>query len=117
MDRQISSERSVALQTKTGSVGLTPSDDLFMRGDGRRFGDGVSLWQLAYRVWQYIWLFYRSPGNLKPIQLVSIGLCEDCVCGAGFRPRQPKVHTRPTKRGLGPIARPSGLIVADCLLS
>ena len=28
-----------ALQTKTGmeSVGLTPSDDLFMRDDGRRF--------------------------------------------------------------------------------
>ena len=57
-----------ALQTKTGmeSVGLTPSDDLFMRDDGRRFGDGMSR---ISRVWQYneyIWLFCRSPGNLKP---------------------------------------------------
>ena len=30
---------------KLESVGLTPSDDLFMRDDGRRFGDGMSLWQ------------------------------------------------------------------------
>ena len=36
-----------ALQTKTGVGGVTPSDDLFMRGDGRLFGDDnhTSLWQ------------------------------------------------------------------------
>ena len=32
---------------KLESVGLTPSDDIFMKGDGHRFGDGISLWQTA----------------------------------------------------------------------
>ena len=47
------------------SVGLPPSDDLFMRDDGRRFGDGMSLWhRIEYGT---ILLFYRSPGNLHNI--------------------------------------------------
>ena len=81
-----------------------------MRGDGRRFGDAMSLWQrIEYRnIFGY---FIDRPGT-GSLQLVSIGLCEDCVCGV-FRPRQPKVQNRHTKRGLGPIARSSGLIVAD----
>ena len=57
-------KRKERYKQKLESVELTPSYDLFMRGDGRRFGDAMSLWQR--RVWQYIWLFYRSPGNLKP---------------------------------------------------
>ena len=103
-------KRKERYKQKLESVGLTTSDDLFMRGDGRRFGDAMSLWQrIEYgNIFGY---FIDRPGT-GSLQLVSIGLCEDCVCGV-FRPRQPKVQNRPTKRGLGPIARSSGLIVAD----
>ena len=52
-------KRKERYKQKLESVGLTTSDDLFMRGDGRRFGDAMSLWQR-------IGLFYRSPGNWKP---------------------------------------------------
>ena len=38
-------KRKKRYKQNLGSVGLTPSDDLFMRGDGRRFGDDMSLWQ------------------------------------------------------------------------
>ena len=55
-------KRKERYKQKLESVGLTPSDDLFMRDDGRRCYVVVA----AYRVWQYICLFYRSPGNLKP---------------------------------------------------
>ena len=55
-------KRKERYKQKLESVGLTPSDDLFMRDDGRRFGDGMSLWQRI----EYGYIFYRSPGNLKP---------------------------------------------------
>ena len=38
-------KRKERYKQKLESVGLTSSDDLFMRGDGRRFGDDTSLWQ------------------------------------------------------------------------
>ena len=60
------------------SVGTTQSDDLCMRGDGRRFGDAMSLWQrIEYgNIFGY---FTDRPGT-GSLQLVSIGLCEDCQC-------------------------------------
>ena len=38
-------KRKERFKQKLESVGLTPSYDLFMRGDGRRFSDSMSLWQ------------------------------------------------------------------------
>ena len=45
-----------------------------MRGDGRRFGDAMSLWQrIEYgNIFGY---FIDRPGT-GSLQLVSIGLCE-----------------------------------------
>ena len=45
-------KRKERYKQKLESLGLSPSDDLFMRGDGRRFGDGMSLWQRI--LWQRI---------------------------------------------------------------
>ena len=102
-------KRKERYKQKLESVGLTPSDDLFMRGDGHRFGDGMSLWQYG-NVFGY---FIDRPGTLS-LQLDSIGLCEDCVC----RPRQPKVQTSGQAHEAWIRAyctvRSSGLIVADC---
>ena len=44
-DRSADFKRKERYKQKLESVGLTPSDDLFMRGDGCRFGDAMSLWQ------------------------------------------------------------------------
>ena len=37
-------KRKERYKQKLESVELTPSDELFMKGDGGRFGDGMSLW-------------------------------------------------------------------------
>ena len=44
-DESADFKRKERYKQKLESVGLTPSYDLFMRGDGRRFGDALSLWQ------------------------------------------------------------------------
>ena len=41
-------KRKERYKQNLGSVGLTLSDDLFMRGDGRRFGDGMSWQRIEY---------------------------------------------------------------------
>ena len=38
-------KRKEHYKQKLESVGLPPSDDLFMRDDGRHFADAMSLWQ------------------------------------------------------------------------
>ena len=66
-------KRKERYKQKLESVGLTPSDELFMRCNGRRFSDGMSLWQrIEYgNIFGY---FIDRPGTWS-LQLVSIGLC------------------------------------------
>ena len=44
-DESADFKRKERYKQQLESVGTTPSDDLRMRGDGRRFGDAMSLWQ------------------------------------------------------------------------
>ena len=65
MDEQIASEKERYKQ-KLESVGLTLSDDPFMKDNDHRFSDDTGTYDVvaAYRVWPYLWLFHQSPANL-----------------------------------------------------